>query len=291
MNQPDNTTYYIPEPSRWPLLAAAGLFIMFVGAGRWLHDLPSGPIIFFFGIAVIAGILYGWFSDVIRENLAGCYNTTVGLSFRSGMLWLIFSEVLFFSGFFAALFFVRLWSVPELGGEHYPLTNILLWPDFQAQWPLLQNPDNRQFLGAARLSSPWDIPLVNTLLLLSSAVTLTLAQWGLSRQRRGVLTFGLFLTITLGLTFLVLQSHEYYNDYTLDGLTLNAGVYGSLFYILTGFHGLHVALGVVMLTVILGRSMAGHFTPANHFALEGVGWYWHFVDVVWLLLFISVYWL
>jgi len=287
----DTGRYFLPAPSRWPLFVALGLFTLFIGAGRWLHELPDGPYIFFLGITLIALVLFGWFGDIIRENRAGCYNAQVDRSFRSGMLWMIFSEVLFFACFFAALFFVRLWSVPELGGEHYPLTNILLWPDFQSGWPLLRNPDNSQFLAAAHLSSPWDIPLLNTLLLLSSAVTLTIAQWGLSRWHRGILKTGLVLTIALGLTFLLLQSHEYYNDYTHDGLTLNAGVYGSLFYILTGFHGLHVAVGVIMLTVIFARSLKGHFTPDNHFALEGVGWYWHFVDVVWLLLFVFVYWL
>jgi len=291
MSQSENVKYYLPGASGWPLAFGAGLFTLLVGAGRWLHDLPDGPYIFFAAISVIAVVLSGWFGTVIRENLAGCYTPWVGRSFRTAMRWLIFSEVIFFSVFFSALFYTRLWSAPELGGAYYPLTNILLWPDFSFQWPLLDNPDNSQYLGANHISSPWSIPLVNTLLLLSSACTFVWAQWGLSRGSRWILKLGLVLTILLGLTFLLLQANEYYGDYTRDGLTLNAGIYGSLFFFLTGFHGLHVAAGVLMLSVILGRSLAGHFTPDNHFALEGVGWYWHFVDVVWLLLFVFVYWL
>jgi cytochrome c oxidase subunit 3 len=291
MSQSEGVKYYLPGPSSLPLAFAASLFVFFVGAGRWLHDFPDGPTILFTAVAFIALVLSGWFGTVIHENRTDCYTPQVGCSFRTGMRWLIFTEVVFFSAFFAALFYTRLWSLPELGGAWYPLTNILLWPDFNFQWPLLDNPDNSKYLGATHISSPWDIPLVNTLLLLTSACTLVWAQWGLSRGSRWILKLGLLLTILLGVSFLLLQANEYYGDYTRDGLTLNAGIYGSLFFFLTGFHGLHVAAGVVMLSVMLGRSLAGHFTPENHFALEGVGWYWHFVDVVWLLLFVFVYWL
>ena len=291
MSQRDNSKYYLPGPSPWPLAFAFSLFLMFVGAGRWLHDLTDGPTVFFTAIGMIALVLTGWFGTVIRENRADCYTPRVGSSFRTGMRWLIFSEVVFFSAFFAALFYTRLWSLPELGGTWYPLTNILLWPDFSFQWPLLDNPDNSKYLGASRIASPWDIPLLNTLLLLCSVCTFVWAQWGMKRGSRWILKLGLSLTILLGLLFLALQASEYHADYTRDGLTLNAGIYGRLFFFLTGFHGLHVAVGVVMLAVMLGRSLAGHFTPGNHFALEAVGWYWHFVDVVWLLLFVFVYWL
>jgi cytochrome c oxidase subunit 3 len=283
--------YFLPSPSHWPALGCAGLFVMFIGAAHWLHDVPVGPYVFAAGIAVVVVMLVGWFRRVITENQSGCYSERVGRSFRSGMAWMIFSEVVFFAGFFAALFFLRLWSVPELGGEIEPITNLLLWPDFEAAWPLLQNPDNHKYLGARAVSDPWRIPALNTLILLASGVTITWAHWGLMRGRRRVLVAGLSLTIALGATFLVLQGSEYFNAYTRDGLTLNAGVYGSTFFILTGFHGIHVSVGTIMLLVILGRSIAGHFTPASHFAFQGVTWYWHFVDVVWLLLFVFVYWL
>lgn len=283
--------YFLPRPSPWPVLGCTGLFIMFVGAAHWLHDVPVGPYVFAAGVAILVSMLVGWFRRVIGENRAGCYNEWVGLSFRSGMAWMIFSEAVFFAGFFAALFFLRLWSVPELGGRIEPITNLLLWPDFEAAWPLLHNPDNHKYLGAHAVSDPWRIPALNTLILLSSGVTITWAHWGLMRGRRRSLVVGLALTAALGAIFLVLQGGEYYDAYTKHGLTLNAGVYGSTFFILTGFHGIHVTVGTIMLLVILGRSIVGHFTPANHFAFQGVTWYWHFVDVVWLFLFVFVYWL
>ena len=283
--------YFLPRPSHWPVLGCAGLFVMFIGAAHWLHDVPIGPYVFAAGIAVVVFMLVGWFRKVIIENQTGCYNDWVGRSFRAGMVLMIFSEVVFFAGFFAALFFLRLWSVPELGGEIEPITNLLLWPEFEAAWPLLENPDNHKYLGARAVSDPWSIPALNTLILLTSGVTITWAHWGLMRGKRRALVIGLSLTIVLGATFLVLQGGEYYGDYTKDGLTLNAGIYGSTFFILTGFHGIHVTAGTIMLVVILGRSIAGHFTPASHFPSQAVTCYWHFVDVVWLFLFVFVYWL
>ena len=283
--------YYLPRPSHWPALGCVGLFVLFVGAAHWLHDAPSGPIVFASGATLVVVMLIGWFRRVIEENQSGCYRVAEGASFRSGMAWMIFSEVVFFAGFFAALFFTRLWSVPELGGEIDPLTNLMLWPDFEAEWPLLQNPDNRKYLGARAVSDPWSVPALNTLILLSSGATVTWAHWGLMRGRRRVLVVGLALTVALGLLFLALQGNEYYDAYTEDGLTLNAGIYGSTFFVLTGFHGIHVTIGTIMLMVILGRSIAGHFTPERHFGFQGVTWYWHFVDVVWMFLFVFVYWL
>ena len=287
----ESPRYYLPSPSHWPALGCAGLFVLLVGAAHWLHDAPSGPAVFAAGAVLVVVMLVGWFRRVIAENQSGCYRVAEGASFRSGMAWMIFSEVVFFAGFFAALFFARLWSVPELGGETHPLTNLMLWPDFEAEWPLLENPDNRKYLGARAVSDPWSIPALNTLILLSSGATVTWAHWGLARGKRRVLVTGLALTIALGLLFLGLQGNEYYDAYTEDGLTLNAGIYGSTFFVLTGFHGIHVTIGTIMLMVILGRSIAGHFTPERHFAFQGVTWYWHFVDVVWLFLFVFVYWL
>ena len=284
--------YFVPAPSYWPIVCCAALFSFFAGIGRWLHELPSGPWIWLFGVALLVVVLFGWFGNIINENLSGVYNEQVGRAFRSGMKLLILSEVVFFSGFFGALFFVRFWVVPELGGEIHPITNVLIWPNFEAEWPLLTNPNNIRYLGATELGSPWEIPLANTLLLLASGVTLTFAHRGMSQGRNGILKFGLLLTILLGTIFISLQAFEYVDNYERDNLTLNAGIYGSLFYLLTGFHGFHVLLGVVMLSTILGRATKGHFVrPGDHFAFEGVAWYWHFVDVVWLLLFIFVYWL
>lgn len=283
--------YYIPPPSFWPVLGCLGLFTLFVGAGNWLHERWFGPYVFFLGLAVIILTLFGWFSRVIHEDHLHKFGIASDRAFRRGMMWFILSECCFFATFFGALFFTHYWSVPLLGGDYYPLTQLLLWPDFTAEWPLLSNPNNTLFTGAKASASLVGIPTLNTILLLSSGVTLTIAHGGLRHQRRGILIAFLALTVLLGLTFLGCQAYEYYHAYTVEQLTLNAGVYGSLFFLLTGFHGAHVTIGAIMLIVILGRSIAGHFTPDNHFAFQGVAWYWHFVDIVWLLLFIFVYWL
>lgn len=287
----DPSHYYVPPSSYWPIVGCIGVCVTLVGAARWLHDSPSAPWLFAAGAGILVFCLAGWFRTVISENLSGCYNLDVGRSFRSGMAWMIFSEVLFFSGFFGALFYIRLLSVPDLGGEDFSLTRLLLWPDFSAEWPLLHNPDNQTYLGAHTVSDPWRIPALNTLLLFSSGLTITWAHRGLMKQNRLVLVAGLTMSIALGMTFLAMQSLEYYDAYTNDGLTLNAGGYGSTFYILTGFHGIHVTVGTIILLAILGRSIAGHFSPANHFGFQGATWYWHFVDVVWIFLFVFVYWL
>ena len=293
MSEPTATDkYYIPASSHWPILCCIALFTFFVGIGRWLHELPSGPWVWLCGVALLTVVLCGWFGNVISENLSGVYNEQVGRSFRSGMKLLILSEVVFFAGFFGGYFFIRLWGIPMLGGEVHPITSVLLWPDFSAEWPLLTNPDNGQFLGATNLGSPWGVPLANTLLLLTSSFTLTFAHRAMEQGNSAILKVGLLITILLGATFLGLQAHEYIDDYERNNLTLDAGIYGSVFYMLTGFHGFHVLVGVIMISTMLGRALKGHFgRPGDHFALEGVAWYWHFVDVVWLLLFLFVYWL
>jgi cytochrome c oxidase subunit 3 len=225
-----------------------------------------------------------WFGEVIGESEAGKYGRWEDVSFRWGMSFFIFSEVMFFGGFFGALFWLRVQSVPDLAGIE---SNALLWPGFGAHWPSAGPGFDEAFSPMAA----WGIPAINTLLLLSSGVTVTIAHWALKENRRGQLIGFLAATIALGVVFLVLQAFEYHHAYTELNLTLATGAYGSTFFMLTGFHGFHVTCGAIMLAVILGRCIKGHFTPDNHFAFEGVAWYWHFVDVVWLGLFIFVYWL
>jgi cytochrome c oxidase subunit 3 len=285
--------YYIPKPSHWPLVASIGLTTTLVGAASWLHTDWYGPYLFTLGLCLLAFMMVGWFGQVIYENQKGRFSLQVDGSFRWGMCWFIFSEVCFFGAFFGALFFSRYWSIPLLGGDLplHPASHSNLWPDFQAAWPVLINPDNRSFVGAYESMGPWGLAAINTLILLTSGVTITWAHWALKLNKRTQLNVGLALTILLGLCFLSLQAYEYHEAYTEMNLTLNAGIYGTTFFMLTGFHGLHVTIGTIMLIVILGRSMRGHFTPERHFAFEGVAWYWHFVDVVWLFLFIFVYWL
>ncbi len=287
--------YYVPAQSRWPILASAALFLLAFGAGTLINALTAersggaGLLILLSGGLLMGLILVGWFSNVIGESRAGLYSAQMDRSFRWGMSWFIFSEVMFFAAFFGALFYVRTLAVPWLGGEGARGVSQMLWPGFSAEWPLLNPPDAQQFPGPHEVIDPWHIPLLNTALLVSSSFTVTLAHHALLSDRRGQVKRWLALTVLLGATFIGFQAYEYTEAYTKLGLTLNAGVYGATFFILTGFHGLHVTLGTLMLLIILLRVLKGHFDSRHHFGFEGVAWYWHFVDVVWIGLFLFVY--
>jgi cytochrome c oxidase subunit III len=277
--------YFVPEPSRFPIFGSIALLLMASGAVMWMNKIGPGPIVLALGAATLIYMLFGWFGQVIRESEGGKYGKNVDLSFRWSMSWFIFSEVMFFAAFFGVLFYVRVFSLPMLSD----LDNHVIWPGFSATWPLNISPGNivEQFspIGA------WGLPAINTLLLLTSGATLTWAHWGLLKNNRGQLIIGLALTIALGVLFLYFQATEYHHAYTELNLKLSSGIFGSTFFMLTGFHGLHVTIGATMLTVIFFRSLKGHFKPDHHFAFEAVAWYWHFVDVVWLFLFVVVYWL
>ena len=238
-------------------------------------------------------IFYGWFGTVISENRSGVLqNKQVDRSFRWGMCWFIFSEVMFFGAFFGALFYVRLVVMPILGGQStHVASHVLLWPSFQDVWPLLKNPNPSSFSGPQSVMEAWGIPAINTLILLTSGLTVTIAHWSLIKNRRKTMLLFQLITALLGVSFLVMQGHEYAVAYLEKGLTLGSGIYGTTFFMLTGFHGLHVTIGTIGLTVILYRMWGRDFNPHNHFAFEAVAWYWHFVDVVWLFLFVFVYWL
>jgi len=276
--------YFVPEPSRYPIFGSVALLLMGAGGAFWLNGGGAGPWMVTLGVATLIYMLFGWFGQVVRESQGGQYGRRVDVSFRWSMGWFIFSEVMFFAAFFGVLFYVRVLSVPALGsGDNLAL----LWPDFSASWPTAGP-------GAKESFTPmeaWGIPAINTLILLSSGATLTWAHWGLLAGRRGQLTLGLALTLGLGVMFLGLQAWEYAHAWGELGLKLSSGVYGSTFYMMTGFHGLHVTVGALMLAVMFGRSLAGHFDAKHHFAFEAAAWYWHFVDAVWLLLFVVVYWL
>ncbi len=280
--------YYIPHGTRWPILGSIGLFVLLLGFANLLNG-GSGGIMMLLGAAIVIFMVFGWFSTVVRESEGGIYNDQVDISFRWGMGWFIFSEVMFFAAFFGTLFYARQYSIPWLGGEGIGVvTNELLWPQFEAIWPTNGPGD---IGGHFEPMGAWGLPALNTLILLSSGVTVTWAHWGLLKNNRKQLIQGLAATVALGFLFVGLQATEYVHAYEELDLTLKSGIYGSTFFMLTGFHGLHVTLGAIMLTVILLRSMKGHFTAKHHFAFEAVAWYWHFVDVVWLGLFIFVYWL
>jgi len=277
--------YFVPQPTMYPFMTAVSLFFLASGFVLNINNYGVGLYGMLIGLAGILYVLVHWFGAVIEEAQTGRYHRWEDLSFRHGMIWFIASEVVFFGAFFGALFYERVISVPDLAGQLIA-HGTTLWPDFSAVWPTAgpAGPDFKP-MGAA------GIPAVNTALLLSSGVTLTVAHWGLLKNNRRQLNIALAATIALGILFLLLQGYEYYHAYTDLGLTLGAGVYGATFFMLTGFHGFHVTLGAIMLIVILGRTLKGHFTPERHFGFEAVAWYWHFVDVVWLLLFIFVYWL
>lgn len=285
-----NGGYYLPQPSHWPLVGSIGMFLLLGGFGMFLHG--SSSMIMLAGAVVLVIMLFGWFGTVIRESEGGNYNAQVDTSFRWSMGWFIFSEVMFFAAFFGALFYVRQYAGPWLGGAgNNAMTNELLWKGFEYTWPMLQMPDASTFSQAKEVIGAWGIPALNTAILLLSGVTITIAHHGLKKGHRGQLILWLFLTVALGFIFLGFQAYEYIHAYSDLNLKLSSGIYGSTFFMLTGFHGLHVTLGAIMLTIILFRCMKGHFKPDNHFGFEAVAWYWHFVDVVWLGLFIFVYWL
>ena len=275
--------YFVPEPSRFPIFGSAALLLIGGGAAMWVNSVAPGKWMVMLGFATLIYMLFGWFGQVIRESQTGKYGKQVDRSFRWSMSWFIFSEVMFFAAFFGVLFYIRVLSLPELSTGN----SSMLWEGFKPGWPSAGPIVDEAFTPM----KAWGIPAINTLLLLTSGATLTWAHWGLLKQQKGQLVAGLALTILLGISFLCLQVFEYVHAYEELKLTLQSGVYGSTFFMLTGFHGMHVTIGATMLIVILARAIRGHFTPEHHFAFEAVAWYWHFVDVVWLLLFVVVYWL
>ncbi|MCH8226982.1 MAG: cytochrome c oxidase subunit 3 [Proteobacteria bacterium] len=282
-----NDSYYIPHGTRWPIIGSLGLVTMMSSAAFWLNDSEIAPWTFLAGVLILVFMLFGWFGEVIRESESGIYNAQVDTSFRLGMMWFIFSEVMFFAVFFGCLFYVRMFAVPWLGGEGTgAVTNELLWQGYVTTWPTA---GPAELGGEFQTISAFGVPFVNTLILLSSGLTVTLAHLALKNNDRIKLVLWLLTTVFLGFGFVYLQIGEYKEAYQHLGLTLGSGIYGSTFFMLTGFHGVHVTLGAIMLTVIAFRSMHGHFKPENHFGFEAVAWYWHFVDVVWLGLFIFVY--
>lgn len=280
-------SYFVPGNSKWPIIGAIGMFVLFYGFAHWLNGSSIGEPMFWVGCALMVITFCGWFASVAQESLKGNYNAQVDTSFRLGMFWFIFSEVMFFGAFFGALFYTRLLSVPWIGGYgDGVLTHAFLWPDYTAAWPT-NGPSN--IGGDFETMGAWGIALINTLILLTSSVTVTIAHHALRGGHRGRLKVFLALTFILGMIFLYGQALEYHEAYHQMNLTLHSGVYGSTFFMLTGFHGAHVTLGTIMLIVIWARVLRGHFDRDNHFGFEAVAWYWHFVDVIWLCLFLFVY--
>ena len=284
--------YYVPQPMYWPVLGSASLFLMMLGGVFVMNASAGGWVSVAAGFMLLLYMMFRWFGDVIGESESGKYHGWEDTSFRWGMSWFIFSEVMFFAAFFGALFYARQLSIPWLGGEGAKAVTSLLWPDFDAGWPSNGPGDlGPRDDGSYEIIPAFGLPAINTALLLTSGLTITIAHHALKSGHRGILKVFLALTFLLGFIFLGVQVMEYGHAYHELGLQLGTGIYGSTFFMLTGFHGLHVFVGAIMLTVIWLRCLKGHFTPRQHFAFEAVAWYWHFVDVVWLGLFIFVYWL
>lgn len=285
-------TYYVPEQSPWPIVGAIALFLLAFGAGHFVNEVTRnkeghGEYMLLAGVALLVFMLVGWFRNVIDESMGGLYSAQMDRSFRQGMSWFIFSEVMFFAAFFGALFYARMIAMPWLDGEsNNAMTAEILWPDFAAHWPMTKTPG-----GIETTAMPWQgLPLYNTLILLTSSVTLQFAHVALEQGKRLQLRLMLLLTVLLGASFLGLQAYEYMHAYQELNLRLDSGIYGNTFFLLTGFHGLHVTLGALFLSIIWLRIMLkNHFTAHNHFAFQAAAWYWHFVDVVWLCLFVFVY--
>ena len=285
--------YFVPHGSIYPSILSVGLLSLASGFIFNMNNFAFGQWMMYLGAAIILAMTFKWMGTVITESLTGKYKNWEDKSFRVGMIVFICSEVAFFAAFFGALFYMRIISVPDLAGFDADITP---YKDFLSSWPSLgpggtvlgnEYKPNANF----HPMSPWGLPAINTALLLTSGATITWAHWALIKNKRTQLVLGMALTVALGIAFLVCQGFEYHEAYTEMGLTLGSGAYGATFFMLTGFHGFHVTLGTIMLIVILIRCMKGHFTPEHHFGFEGVAWYWHFVDVVWLGLFVFVYWL
>jgi cytochrome c oxidase subunit 3 len=282
--------YFVPAPSRHPAMAALGLFFVILGAGQWVNGHGWGAYSLLLGLAIWLGTLFQWFSQAIGESEGGQYSDRIDVSFRWSMSWFIFSEVMFFAAFFGALYWARVHALPNLGS----IENQLLWPDFKALWPSSAPGVTASPAGTVEpftTMGPWPIPTLNTAILLTSGVTLTIAHHALIAGQRSKTIFWMWLTVLLGIVFLGFQAYEYMHAYSELNLKLTSGIYGSTFFMLTGFHGFHVFIGMLMLLFITVRLTKGHFTPERHFGFEGAAWYWHFVDVVWLGLYVVVYWL
>jgi len=276
-----NHDYHIINPSPWPLLASVFAVIMFMGAVIWMKGLfgLEGPVPFLVGLAGILFVMYVWWRDVIRESKAGDHTPVVQLGLRYGTIMFIASEVMFFVAWFW-IFFEGALFWEHRAGAHSAIEEVrTAW----SSWPP----------AGIETVSAWQLPLVNTLLLLLSGTTVTWAHHALQKNDRGGAKLALALTVVLALAFTSIQAIEYqhifHHHYFFNEEAANSGLYGSAFIMATGFHGFHVIIGTIFLAVCLIRLMRGDFTPQKHFGFESAAWYWHFVDVVWLFLFAFIY--
>jgi cytochrome c oxidase subunit 3 len=273
-----NHDYHIVDPSPWPLIGGTGALIMAIGGiayMRYLRDEVfnfagfdiANPWLFYIGLIIVLYTMYAWWSDTIKEADQGDHTRVVSIHLRYGMIMFIASEVMFFAAWFWAFFDASLFADEAIQVARVEYTG--------GQWPPL----------GLEVLDPYHLPLFNTVILLLSGTTVTWAHHALIHNQRGMLKIMLLITVLLGTLFTMVQAYEYVHA----PFTFSESIYGATFFMATGFHGFHVLIGTIFLTVCLLRAMAGHFKPDQHFGFEAAAWYWHFVDVVWLFLFFAVY--
>lgn len=286
-------THFEPAGKHWPIVGSIALFFVALGVINWLHQNTVGPWLLLIGGLILSYMIWGWFADVIQENRTHFLDDKLTHnSFRWGVFWFIFTELMLFAAFFGALFYARTFSVPWLGGEGSGvMTHLLLWPDFKDFWPVFHTPDASQFVGPHAVPDPWGIPALNTLALIAGDIAVTWAYWASLNNHKRQLVAGQLFGVAFGIIFILLQIHEYGAAYTQLGLKLDSGIYANTFFMLTGVHGTHVIMGVIMLIVLIFRTFKGHFSPKHNFAIAVASWYWHFIDFLWILMFVFVYWI
>ena len=264
-----NHPYHLVNPSPWPIIGAAAALVLAVGALMFMHELEGGVWVLVVGSIMTLAIMAVWWRDVINEGEhQGHHNSIVQLGLRYGMVLFIASEVMFFLAWFWAFFDASIYAGEAIQESRVAFSG--------GHWPA----------DGVEVFNPWHLPLLNTIILLTSGTTVTWAHHALKENKRNGLIWGLVLTVILGVLFTCIQAYEYAHA----GFGFTDGIYSSTFFMATGFHGAHVIIGSIFLMVCLARSIAGHFKPDHHFGFEAAAWYWHFVDVVWLFLFFAIYW-
>jgi cytochrome c oxidase subunit 3 len=268
-----NHDYHLVNPSPWPIIGATGALTLAIGAIYWMHNGQDWSVSFgaLLGFAIVLYTMFMWWRDVVKESIGGDHTPVVQLHLRYGMLMFIASEIMFFVAWFWAFFEASLYTDAAIQATRVELT--------QGQWPP----------AGMEVFDPWHLPLLNTLILLLSGTTVTWAHHALINDDRNGLKWGLICTIALGALFTCVQAYEYAHAAFAFKADNGGNIYGSTFFMATGFHGFHVLVGTIFLTVCLFRALAGQFTPQRHFGFEAAAWYWHFVDVVWLFLFACIY--
>ncbi len=266
-----NHDYHLVNPSPWPVVGAVSAFVLAVGAVNWMHGASWGMAVTLLGLLGVLYTMFMWWRDVIIESKQGDHTPVVQLHLRYGMLLFIASEVMFFVAWFWAFFDASLFPGDSQQFAREAATGGV-WPP-----------------KGVEVFDPWHLPLLNTLILLTSGTTVTWAHHALLHNDRKGLIWGLSLTIALGVLFSIVQFYEYEHATFAFSRENGGNIYGSTFFMATGFHGFHVIVGTIFLAVCLFRAMRGDFTPEKHFGFEAAAWYWHFVDVVWLFLFACIY--